>query len=557
MSKARGGTVNGISTEPNYEDGGMLANDAEFFLYGGAVFKNSKLYDLPASNAVLGYRRYAYGPEKPLWQKGFSGGHLDDGVTRYVAYGGAANAPSENKAWYFSGLTSPTKGEILSNGGPDDGTLASNVSNTLIELDMTAQLDEKWTNMTLPDKIKGRANPEVVWVPVGKQGILVVLGGVVYPEWATVIHKSDNETDSVSILLLMTVSLKFMKLTIKKKLKSPEFMRVIDIYDIANKTWYQQPTEGRPGARTRGCAVVATAADKSSFNIYYYGGFDGIHPTEDFYDDVWALSLPSFTWTLITKGIPSHGRSGHKCFAPYPDQMMVFGGYTSQKGASLTCLDRGPIIVFNLTSGIWMDGYSPAKYADYGVHEKIITAIGGTASGGATATSPRPSGWSSTELGAVFSIAYDTKKIKQYWPYSSESAPPSSPTTFSPRVPDSPSSDHLLSIILPAVLVPVALSIGIGVALWYLCARRKGSSDDSTADESGLNIMMWVRGQGAAKQAMMESSQKTETGTSPGIEDISAFAFESAEKAETIHHEMEDTQVSELCGTLTIQTLCR
>lgn len=198
MSKARGGTVNGISTEPNYSDGGMLANDAEFFLYGGAVFKNLELYDLPASNAVLGYRQYAYGPEKPLWQKGFSGGHLDDGVNRYIAYGGATSAPSENKAWYFSGLTSPTKGEILANG--DNATRAMNVSNTLIELDMAAQLDEKWSNITLPDKIKGRANPEVVWVPVGKQGILVVLGGVTHPEWATEISKSDNETDSVSAL---------------------------------------------------------------------------------------------------------------------------------------------------------------------------------------------------------------------------------------------------------------------------------------------------------------------------------------------------------------------
>lgn len=196
MSKARGGFASGISTEPNYYDGGMLANDAEFFLYGGALFEAKELYDTPGGDAVLGYRRYAYGPEKPLWQKGFTGGHLDSGVNRYVAYGAAVNAPSENKAWYFSGLTSPTRGPIVENSARP-AVMAATVSDTLIGLDMSIQLEEKWSNMTLPPKIKGRSNAEVVWVPVGKQGILVVLGGVLYPEWATVGHKSANETASV------------------------------------------------------------------------------------------------------------------------------------------------------------------------------------------------------------------------------------------------------------------------------------------------------------------------------------------------------------------------
>lgn len=197
MSKARGGAANGISSEPNYYDGGMLANDAEFFLYGGALFRNDELYDQPPANSALGYRRYQYGVSKPLWEKGFADGHLDDGVSRYIAYGGSVNAPSENKAWYFSGLTSPTRGPIIYNTGTNGSTRAMNVSNTLITLDMGTQLEEKWTNTTLPDSIKGRANPEVVWVPAGKQGILVVLGGVLLPEWASALHKSENETKSV------------------------------------------------------------------------------------------------------------------------------------------------------------------------------------------------------------------------------------------------------------------------------------------------------------------------------------------------------------------------
>ncbi len=121
-------------------------------------------------------------------------------MNRYVSYGAGVSAPSENMAWYFSGLTAPGRGPFYSNSN-NASTRALNVSNTLISLDLTTQLSEKWSNDTLPDKIKGRSNAEVVWVPVGKRGILVVLGGVVYPEWAwtTKSHASSDEDASVCL----------------------------------------------------------------------------------------------------------------------------------------------------------------------------------------------------------------------------------------------------------------------------------------------------------------------------------------------------------------------
>ena len=194
-------------------------------------------------------------------------------------------------------------------------------------------------------------------------------------------------------------------------------MRTIDIYDVEGGKWYKQPTKDGPGTRSRGCAVVATAADRSSFNIYYYGGFDGIHPTADFYDDVWVLSLPSFTWTQINNGTTLHARAGHKCFQPYPDQMMVFGGYAPEAGTVPSCLDKGPVVIFNTTSGQWMDSYDPTKHSAYGIPEKVRAAIGGNAAGGATVTEPVPSGWATSALGDVFAQKYNTSKITTYWPY--------------------------------------------------------------------------------------------------------------------------------------------
>jgi hypothetical protein len=196
ISKApNGGAANNIA--PNYYDGAMLANDNEWFLYGG-LLRQTDAFAQPHDDDVTGYQAYQYGVDKPAFRPGFLTDQLPKGMTRYVAYGGAANAPSENKAWYFSGLRSPSWDHIYTVSGNESLT-AINVSNTLITLDMTTQQQETWSNKTLPEYISGRANPELVWVPVGAQGILVALGGVVYPDFVTAARQSQNEAASVRI----------------------------------------------------------------------------------------------------------------------------------------------------------------------------------------------------------------------------------------------------------------------------------------------------------------------------------------------------------------------
>lgn len=180
---------------PNYYDGAMLANDHEWYLYGG-LLRETDEFTMPPADSVLEYQESQYGVEKPAFLPGFSLKTLPKGMTRYLAYGGAANVPSENKAFYFSGMSSASRGEIYQVGGLDTADVTSN---TLIVLDMETQLQETWKNTTLPSTIKGRANPELVWVPVGKQGILVSLGGVVYPDFASVIAQSDDPSESVSL----------------------------------------------------------------------------------------------------------------------------------------------------------------------------------------------------------------------------------------------------------------------------------------------------------------------------------------------------------------------
>lgn len=521
LSRVSGGAANNLA--PNYFDGAMLGNDNEWFLYGGLVAQTDA-YSPPRSDDVIAYAAYQYGAQKPAFGAGFFTAQLPDPMTRYVAYGGAANAPSENKAWYFSGMKSPTDGPIFYPSGSNESILAVNVSNTLITLDMSTQSSEKWTNTTLPGNIKGRAGPELVWVPASSQGILVALGGVTYPEFDNAAHKSKNETASEA--------------------ESPVFMSTIDVYDIATDTWYSQPTLNGPGALARGCAVVAVAQDASSFNIYYYGGYDGLHRTDaaSFSDDVWILSLPSFMWMKVSSGRPGYARAGHKCVKPYPDQMMVIGGYPAQPGEATTCLTGGMVQMFNLTAVDWMDHYDPSEFSEYRVPEMIYQMIGGSPTGGATSTTPGPTGWATPALSEVFQTAYPTTKLTSYYPYVSAAANSSRPNYSSGGGGGLPTFvPPLLGTILGLVLVA---SLIVGFLLYrrrkYL-RKNPGTSEDGT-DENGHRILSWMRGQ------PNPSDHKALTVTTSEDIPLSPDMEQARTHSPMAVHEMSDTQVVELMG---------
>ncbi len=193
VPKGLGGGANNIA--PNYIDGALMSNDDEFVLFGGLLVQGS-VSSPPVKDQVLEYQKYQYTVDKPAFVAGFKNLDLPDSMTRYIAYGGGVNAPSENKAWYFGGMQTPVGGEIYY--GSNATYTASVVTEGFVTLDMTSQNSESYSNTTLPSSVSSRANPQVVWVPVGAQGILVVLGGVDYPEWTTATTKSANAAQSVS-----------------------------------------------------------------------------------------------------------------------------------------------------------------------------------------------------------------------------------------------------------------------------------------------------------------------------------------------------------------------
>ncbi|KAF2196772.1 hypothetical protein GQ43DRAFT_444824 [Delitschia confertaspora ATCC 74209] len=201
-------------------------------------------------------------------------------------------------------------------------------------------------------------------------------------------------------------------------------MNVIDVYDIASSTWYKQTTTGKiPEYRVNPCATVAAAADGSSYNVYMFGGQNLVPYKEQIqYDDMWILSVPSFTWIKVdTQDSVPYARAGHTCNV-WDGQMIVVGGYVGQ---NLSC-DSPGIYVFNMSSLEWStqftaltglaatEQWSGDSHNDntanplgqqanqrgfnssaglegsygYAVPAAVQSVIGGQATGGATLTAP-------------------------------------------------------------------------------------------------------------------------------------------------------------------------
>lgn len=141
-------------------------------------------------------------------------------------------------------------------------------------------------------------------------------------------------------------------------------------------------------------------------------------------DDMWILSVPSFTWIEVDQGtdkasIPP-ARAGHLCQA-WDAQMIVLGGYNTNLGC-----DTPGIYVFNMSSLGWSDQFTAVTGKNalqqynkddkestgnplaqqsnqrgfgvgagiegsygYAVPEAVRKVIGGEATGGATLTAPR------------------------------------------------------------------------------------------------------------------------------------------------------------------------
>lgn len=340
---------------------------------------------------MLNYRLFPLESQTIFTAGPQTGVQLDNDVTNYVTAGGSASAPSEGKAWYFSGMRAATWGPLSSGLASDSTDLRAptNLSDVLITTDLSAPGRATWGNTTLPSEVEPRVNPALVWIPVAAEGVLLAIGGVLHHQLFNGYSLNENQTE-------------------ESEQTSPSFMTEIPVHDVASGDWHVQSTTGdAPDFRAEFCAVVASLTDDSStYDIYIYGGDNGLSGSKAVYahDDVWVLSIPSFHWVKVSDGTASHGRSGHTCALPFPNQMLVFGGQNID--SSNLCIQDGSVLdVFDLNTLEWTRKYSWNTYEDYKRPKAISDAING-ANG------------ADSNVKALFDTTYRTG-IQAWYPYAS------------------------------------------------------------------------------------------------------------------------------------------
>jgi hypothetical protein len=154
-------------------------------------------------------------------------------------------------------------------------SVGQRASSHLLRYDMTSA---SFTNLSGPDRV-GRAEGAMLFLPVSDAGLLVYIGGVLDPR--------------------------------RNGSFVPAPMEVVHVFDIATATWYAQRASGDiPPARRRFCADATWPDDRTSFNIYAYGGLSAGMDGKAF-DDMYILSLPSFQYVKWWHAGQGTGRPRH------------------------------------------------------------------------------------------------------------------------------------------------------------------------------------------------------------------------------------------------------
>ncbi|TXC02341.1 hypothetical protein FocTR4_00014710 [Fusarium oxysporum f. sp. cubense] len=256
--------------------GGILWEDSvnkRLYLYGGEYYRKP-----PPP-----FRLYSYDILYNTWKSL----RRPPEEIKAASYGAGVSIPERGEAYYYGGW--------LSNASVKGWKGPPRASNGLITYYMDIN---HLQNLEGPDHI-GRAEGVMVYIPIGDLGVLVYFGG------SKDLYGNGTLT--------------------------PQPLNEIFLFDIANQIWYTQKTSGStPQNRRRFCGGVTWDKDRSSYNIYIYGGA-GFPPDTIGYDDLYILTLPTFQWIRgpylsYNNGTGTYPKSMMSCNVVDNAQMLVIGG---------------------------------------------------------------------------------------------------------------------------------------------------------------------------------------------------------------------------------------
>ncbi len=100
-----------------------------------------------------------------------------------------------------------------------------------------------------------------------------------------------------------------------------------------------------------------------------YGGRGSFN---EYFDQVYVLSIPSFTWTKVSEG--SIPRYGHTCHVAGNRQMLSVGGTSSSRNCDHV---YSGVAVFDMSTMLWVNSYN-ASATPYVVPDPVVSKIGGS-----------------------------------------------------------------------------------------------------------------------------------------------------------------------------------
>lgn len=371
---------------------------------------------------------------------------------------GAANAcdaPSLNKSFIFEGYVQHRS----------DADYANYTVNSEFKfLEGMLQLDTNPTNtppvlsnVSVPTYIGPRMNGAMIHVPVGEQGILVLIGGqttMVPTPYGIGIQNANAGNTNIN-------------------------NSFVDIFDIETGYWFRQDAFGVPDiptGRSDICTILVTAEDKSSFNIFMIAGVETYNSVIA-YEDMWVLTLPTFQWVKVHTR--PGGIYGHTCHAVGENLLVIGGMQTTDSGGNVrNCSTHMPAEIFSLAqmeyTGIF-DFAGASRSAP--VPSDVVSLIGGTATGGAVVTQPLI--WSDLYLQYIFTPSLQRPAYTPTYTLANITGNSTSPSPL-----PAPSKTEPIAAIVGGVvggLIFVALMI-IGVL--FLLHRRKKAKEAASSREN-------------------------------------------------------------------------
>lgn len=333
------GSVEGMSWPVNVHDGALFGGtdtSDTLYMFGGTTMDFNQSFPYFLIPPTEQYALWTYDIPGDLWTPFDTS---SSGIT-IPSWGANAEATNQGLAFYLGGQIDGGTANTTQYLGEDTVSLGG-----MVVLDTTSS---KTKNVTVADPIKSnRKGAGMVYVDnFGDAGVLILLGG-----------KSDADgylpMDDISIFDVKTT----------------------DLGDSASgekNKWYQQKATGSiPSARTDFCLVAAPSQDNSSTSIYMYGGrSDGV-----IFDDIYVLSIPSFTWVKVFVG--EDARWSVTCHFVPPRQMITIGGGGKSSNISADCdWEQKSLAVLDLSTIGWgsiFDADAPL----YEVPDAVVKVIGG------------------------------------------------------------------------------------------------------------------------------------------------------------------------------------